>query len=161
MFDKSSFLCYNHRMKLTEHKLYNTWATMRQRCYDSNRKDYYRYGARGIKVAPSWNISDGKATGFKNFLKDMGEKPEGYQLDRINNSLGYSPENCRWVTPQQNASNKRNTIKYRGETASNACRRLGGDKKLVRQRISRGWTLERAFMTPVETKFHPSKFILF
>lgn len=89
---------------------YKIWGTMIQRCTNPSSSMYKNYGARGIKVCDRW--SD-KETGFINFYKDMGERPvdeDGtpYQIDRIENSKGYSPENCRWVTPKDNARNKSN-----------------------------------------------------
>ena len=118
---------------------------MRQRCNNLNNKDHKNYGGRGISVCPSWDIADYKSTGFKNFLKDMGEKPRGLTLERINNNGNYTPKNCRWVTRKENNSNRRNNVIYKGEMAADASRRLGGNRALVVQRIKLGWSIERAF----------------
>lgn len=83
--------------KSPEHRI---WVGMRSRCRDSGSKDYKWYGARGIKVCKRWNI-------FENFLADMGCRPPGKSLDRINNEKGYSPNNCRWATAKQQANNRR------------------------------------------------------
>lgn len=84
------------------HILYRTWESMKQRCNNSNSTNYANYGARGITVSERWSDS------FEDFLKDMEEyHKEGLQLDRIDNNKGYSRENCRWVTRQQNLHNKR------------------------------------------------------
>lgn len=81
---------------------YHTWMAMRHRCYDSSRKDYPRYGGRGITICASWRES------FLNFLKDMGLRPEGdYSIDRIDNDGNYEPDNCRWATDKQQRANKR------------------------------------------------------
>lgn len=84
---------------------------MKSRCYNINNKSYRYCGARGITVCTRW-------LAFENFLTDMGEKPKNHQLDRIDNDKGYSPENCRWVTQQQNLMNKkkypRNKSGYKG-----------------------------------------------
>jgi hypothetical protein len=73
---------------------------MKSRCLNPNRPNYYLYGGRGIKVCERW-------FDFTNFLEDMGEKPKGYQLDRINTDGNYEPNNCRWVTPKENSNNRR------------------------------------------------------
>lgn len=74
---------------------YRSWMAMRQRCNNPKSDNYARYGALGITVCRSWNKS------FKDFLKDMGIRPEGTTLDRIENSKGYFPGNVRWATPAQ------------------------------------------------------------
>ena len=132
-------------MKSTKQPLYNTWLHVRQRCNSSSYRDYKYYGGRGIKVCKRWNIADWKSTGFLNFLKDMGDRPEGYQLDRIDNNKGYSPKNCKWSTPKENLSNTRYNVTYQGEHAFDAGKRLGGNRDLVCKRIKLGWSLERAF----------------
>lgn len=96
----------------SKHKLYNVWSVMKQRCHNSNSNSYRYYGARGIQVCERWRSS------FANFLEDMGERPEGMTLDRINNDSNYCPENCRWATVEQNNVNrgkrKTGSNKYKG-----------------------------------------------
>jgi len=92
---------------------YRTWAGMKNRCYNTNNKDYAKYGAKGITVCARWFNS------FSNFLKDMGEKPSlDYSIDRIKNNKSYSPDNCRWATIFQQNQNrgkpKNNTSGHKG-----------------------------------------------
>lgn len=81
-------------------KLYNIWHGMRKRCSSPNDRDFPRYGARGIKVCERWND-------FANFRDDMGERPEGLVLDRINNDGNYEPSNCRWTDHVTSSRNRR------------------------------------------------------
>lgn len=78
---------------------YNTWRDMIQRCYNKNNDHYDRYGGRGITVCNEWRR-------FEDFVLDVGLRPPGTTLDRINPDLGYSKMNCRWATPTTQALNR-------------------------------------------------------
>lgn len=79
---------------------YGSWAAMRKRCLTVTDKDYAQYGGRGITIDSRWDS-------FRNFLEDMGERPEGKTLDRIDVDGNYEPSNCRWATASEQAQNKR------------------------------------------------------
>lgn len=79
---------------------YDSWANMKQRCLNPNNKDYKYYGGRGIEIDPDW-------LNFEEFLRDMGERPLGFTLDRIDNNWHYEPGNCRWITQAEQNKNRR------------------------------------------------------
>lgn len=76
------------------------WHNMKQRCQNPNRKDYAQYGAKGITVCQRWQQ-------FANFLRDMGLKPPGLTIQRVDGSKGYSPDNCKWATWDEQYRNRR------------------------------------------------------
>lgn len=125
-----------------KHPMYNTWCGMKHRCNNKNHRQYHNYGGRGITYIKRWES-------YNNFLIDMGKSyREGLTLDRIDNNGNYSKSNCRWVTRAKNNRNRRDNIKYNGECAAEASRRLGGNRKLVESRLRKGWPIEQAFTIP-------------
>lgn len=90
---------------------YRIWQDIKDRCLNPKHHSFINYGARGIKVCKDWEK-------FENFLKDMGEKPKGLSIDRIDNNKGYSKKNCHWATRYEQSRNKRNNkfITFNGKT---------------------------------------------
>ena len=122
---------------LRHHPLYKTWIGMKERCTKKYHKYYDKYGGRGITVCDEWMNS------FPAFLRDMGEKPDpNHSLDRIDNSRGYSPDNCRWadrLTQQQNRDNTRwITINNERKTLMELSEEYGVSYKTLQTRWWRG-----------------------
>ena len=92
---------------LSSHALYQVWNEIRQRTTNKNNKDYAEYASRGIGLCAAWSETP---AAFIEWALDNGWA-KGLQCDRINNDKGYSPSNCRWVTPKENANNRRNSPK--------------------------------------------------
>jgi hypothetical protein len=91
----------NHRHGMCGTPEYRSWERIVQRCYNQGHVSYKNYGGRGISVCEEWRKS------FMAFYRDMGRKPGGLSLDRVNNNGNYEPGNCRWATPKQQANNRR------------------------------------------------------
>lgn len=103
-------------LKISTHRLsgtptYKSWDSMKRRCYVEHSENYKSYGGRGIKVCEKWQK-------FSGFLEDMGVRPDGMTLDRIDVNGNYEASNCRWATSKQQADNKTNTryFVYKNET---------------------------------------------
>lgn len=120
---------------------YSTWNSMRDRCRNQNSGKFKNYGKRGITVCDSWKV-------FENFLRDMGERPIGKTLDRLNVNGNYEPSNCRWATNQEQASNKTTTrlVSIGGTqyTLSEAARAHGMYVSTLHKRLARGMSADEA-----------------
>ncbi len=124
---------------------YNTWHRMIQRTTNPNDTRYDRYGGRGITVCERWRS-------FENFYADMGDKPSvGMSIERINNDLGYFPENCKWATSKEQSNNTcRNhliTFEGRTQTITQWAREKGIKPVTLNSRFRNGWSVERALTT--------------
>lgn len=129
-------------------RTYSTWQGMKNRCLNTKADDFHHYGGRGITVCESW------AEDFTNFLTDMGERPEGRTLDRVDNSKGYYKENCKWATNAEQHKNKRTThlLTYQGKTQSlkNWADEIGISQGTLGLRILKcKWTIEKALTEPI------------
>lgn len=138
---------HNYNRRGLKYSTYGIWQGMIQRCTNPNHKSYKNYGGRGIKVCDRWRHS------FINFLEDMGECPVGKSIERINNDGDYTPENCKWVTrEEQNNNHRRNVvITYNGvsQNLTQWARIIEVTAKLLGQRLRNGWSIEEALTTPV------------
>lgn len=134
---------------LTETRLYRVWGNMKTRCYNKRNRNYARWGARGITVCDEWR-SDFQA--FYDWAMANGYE-DGLTIDRIDNDKGYTPDNCRWATPEQQANNTRRVrlIEFRGESHSlhEWSRILGIRAETLFYRLKR-LPLEVAFTMPIQ-----------
>lgn len=131
-----------HRKTFTPE--YASWKAMRNRCNYKGNKSYSYYGGRGITVCERWDS-------FVNFLADMGSKPEGYTLDRIDVNGNYEPSNCRWASKSQQLRNtsraKVATLNGKTQSIHDWVKELGLKYTTVKTRIwNLGWTPEQALM---------------
>ncbi len=127
------------------HPLWNTWYQMKLRCYRVTHKRYPQYGGRGITVCDRW-LND-----FWSFVEDMGDKPAGHSLDRIDNNLGYSPQNCRWANCSVQQFNRRTTSK-----TPYICLTAKGRHQVSISLIPRGKQHQRSFVTLEEAENYRS-----
>lgn len=145
--------CLNHkilhgfaRRGFARSKTYDSWKGMLRRCYNPAERRFKDYGGRGIIVCQRWRNS------LENFISDMGNQPAGKTLERIDNSLGYFPDNCRWATRKEQARNRRGNriLTVRGVTGclSALCEQFHFARYVVDTRLRRGWPVDAAFQTP-------------
>lgn len=125
---------------------YRSWMQMAQRCANQKNPAFSRYGGRGIRVCDRW-------ASFDNFIADMGPRPAGTSIDRIDNDGGYEPGNCRWATTTEQARNQKKTrrLTLGDETlpVSEWAERLGVSAKTLWTRIYAGWSVERVLSSEV------------
>lgn len=129
---------------------YKSWMSMRTRCNSPNSDDFPRYGGRGIRVCERWDS-------FDLFLEDMGPRPAGCTLDRINNAGHYEPTNCRWATHKQQARNRSNNtlVELNGEVKSLSewCDVFGIRPRTVYGRMHDGMSPAEAISKPLPNRY--------
>lgn len=127
-------------------RTFKIWDAMLQRCGNPNSMYFSRYGGRGIVVCERWKS-------FANFLADMGERPSGCSIERLNNDGPYEPSNCKWSTAAEQSRNKSNNVflEWRGERRclSDWVGHNGLTRSAIKARLARGWTVERTLETPM------------
>lgn len=137
---------------MTYKPIYRLWVSMVDRCTRQNVPNYPLYGGRGIRVCERWMT-------FENFYADMGDRPEGMSLDRIDSDGNYEPSNCRWATAKQQANNVRRNVllTHNGKTQSIGlwAAELGIGIQTIRTRINRGASPEAA-LQPVNDSRRPA-----
>lgn len=132
-----------------KHSLYGTWKNMWNRCNNPENEDYSAYGGRGIKICKRWN-------NIKNFISDMGERPKGLTLDRIDNNGNYCQKNCKWSTNTEQARNRRSNVllTLNGVTkhATDWAKEYGITQRMINHRLKIGWSIEDVITKPSMSK---------
>ena len=122
---------------------YCVWLTMRQRCINPKNRDYQNYGSRGIEC---------RFETFTSFIQELGPRPQGLTLERIDNNGHYEPGNVRWDTRRQQSCNKRNTKRYQYNGKCLSVMQWAEELNLpyaaLYARLHRGWNVEKALTTP-------------
>lgn len=135
---------------MTRTREFNGWMIMKARCTNVNHPRYYRYGGRGITVCDRWLES------FDNFYEDMGDKPRGMSLERIDNDGNYCKENCKWATNREQANNRRNNKYYLyNGVAKNLVEwslEVGLDYLVIYKRLRRGWSIKDSLTKELQTR---------
>lgn len=131
----------NMRHGLCGHPLYSVYRAMLARCFNRSHKSYKDYGAKGITVCERWLT-------FANFIEDMGERPEGMSIDRIDGTGNYEPGNCRWATTTEQQRNRSSNLLVEIDGVTKCitewCEIFGTCRKRAYCRIRKGWTPEDA-----------------
>lgn len=124
---------------------YKIWSSMIQRCTKATNPGFKLYGARGISVCERWKD-------FRNFWSDLGPRPTGMSIERIDNSKGYGPDNCKWATNHEQTRNTRRNrlLTFQDETKCIEDWSLSAGLKrgTIIGRLDRGWSTERTLKTP-------------
>jgi hypothetical protein len=134
-------ILHGHATKKGTSPEYRIWQAMWSRCTNPNLPRYENYGGRGISVCKRWER-------FENFLEDMGPRPSGYRLGRLNIDGNYTPKNCRWVTLRESMNNRTDStvLEFKGKqlTIADWARKTGINPKTISARLRRGWSVADA-----------------
>ena len=130
-----------------KHPLYETWVTMRRRCRQKSHNTYRFYGGKGVAVCERWSS-------FANFVSDMGPRPEGATLDRIDGDGNYEPSNCRWANRETQNRNRYNVRRYEHDGKNLTLPEWSEITGLTRRQLYKrivilGWSVERALTEKV------------
>jgi hypothetical protein len=133
-----------------EHPYYGIWKQMMRRCHNSKDKNYKHSGGRGIFVAQDRHE-------IENFIRDMGKRPDGFTLERLDNNRGYSKDNCKWAPWSDQCRNRRNSKLYKVggvvKNLSDWAKDLGCRASTIKIRLSSGWSIQDAMTKPVRNQF--------
>jgi hypothetical protein len=128
-----------HGMKNTP--TWGSWSSMRNRCQNPKNAAFHNYGGRGISVCDRWQV-------FENFLADMGERPSGTSIDRVDNQGNYEPKNCRWASVSAQARNRRTSRVIPTPVGDmllcEAAQKFGIRRDTISYRLKAGWTVAKA-----------------
>lgn len=146
--NRTSHIKHGHCSRGKTSPEYRAWEHIIQRITNPKCKCFANYGGRGLGLAPSWRS-------FESFFRDMGRRPTPqHSIERRDNNKGYFPDNCYWATLNEQARNKRNNhwVTFNGRTQhlSAWATETGIGSGTLHYRITRGWSLERAFSAPID-----------
>ena len=148
---------YNKKHELSKNRIYGIWKNMISRCYRKKDIHYPSYGARGITVCDEWKNNSSK---FFEWAFANGYQ-ENLTIERIDNNKGYNPENCTWVTKEQQYKNKRQNIMitYQGKTmcAEDWAKETNINAQTIRWRYKKGWSIEKIFEQPLPKPYEVEK----
>jgi hypothetical protein len=139
---------------------YTAWLDAIRRCHRRSCKYFAAYGGRGIHVCDRWRFGEGGVSGIECFIADMGERPDGLTLERIDVNLGYTPDNCKWASweTQYNNTRRSRVVEFNGRrhTAATLAKAVGLPYKTVLYRLDAHWSVEDIVARPAG--WRPSKY---
>jgi len=147
---------YSFPKGATSDPLHKVWWHMIDRCENPRNSSFKNYGARGIKVCRRWKVGDGVKTGYECFLSDMGPRPDGMTIERVQRDGDYEPGNCVWLAKGDQSKNRRGVrlvrIGNQVKTIPDWCAITGIDYWTAIRRVSRGWPPDKAVTEPIRKR---------